>query len=318
MSSEVVGSLGSRDLVRKECCFCIQAYEMNVSWMQMTTTCVDLPWTDDARSACDTGSDAGKAKDQLGDIRKRLDPLPEPAVSSGRGLGSSGMGSLAPPTPERPGPSPKLSAAGHSGADGAEPAGLLPIESLALAGAHACITPQPVVVVPPVAAPAPAAGFKAVPPAEGTAEGTAPAALDYAPLASDGPAKHDPAAADACTPQPAPSAGDSQHHSLTLESLDGLSLDEWPAILQRSSPQPHLGSSPRAGAHAEPRRPGHQRKRSWAAVALGGPVSPLTSGTAAEGLHACNGHADGVLAKEHGVLAEAEPRFVPSFLNVVL
>ena len=287
----------------------LQAHEINVSWMQMTTTRVDLPWTDDARSACDTAisSGAGKIKEQSGDVRRRLDPLPGQAVSSGSGLGSGGMGSLAPPTPERPAPSLKLSAAGRSGADGTEPAGLPPTDSLAPAGAHARITPQPVVVLPGLATPAPAAGSKAVSPAEGTAQ----AALDHAPLASGGPADHDPTAADACTPEAAPSAGPSQHHSNKLEAQDGLSLDEWPAILQRSSPQHHLGSSPRAGAHAEPREPGHQRKRSWAAVALGGPASPMTSGTAAEGLHACSGHADGVLAEESGILAEAESRFVP-------
>ena len=45
----------------------------------------------------------------------------------------------------------------------------------------------------------------------------------------------------------------------------------------------------------------------------------MTSGTPAEGLYACNGHADEVLATENGILAEAEaePRFVPSFLNIV-
>ena len=283
----------------------------------MTTTHVDLPWTDDARSACDAavGSNAGKAKEQLGDMHKRLEPLPGQAVSSGSGLGSSGMGLLAPPTPERPGPSLDLSAAGHNGADGAEPAGLPPTDSLALAGAHACITPQPVVVLPATATPAPAAGSKAVSPAGGTAGAAAQTALDHAPLASNGPAEHDPMAADACTPEAAPSAGESQRHSNALEPQDGLSLDEWPAILQRSSPQ---GSSPRAGAHAEPRKQGHQRKRSWAAVALGGPATPLTGGAAAEGLPACNGHAEGVLAKENGILAEAEPRCVPSFLDVVL
>ena len=215
---------------------------------------------------------------------------------------------------EKPAPSLKLSAAGHNVADGAEPAGLLPTDSLALAGAHACITPQPVVVLPGVATPAAAAGSKAASPAEGTAQ----AALDDAPLASKGLAEHDPTAADACTPKAAPSAGEAQHHSHMLGAQDGLSLDEWPAILQHSSAPHHMGSSPRAGAHAEPRRPGHQRKRSWAAVALGGPASPRTSGAAAEGLHACNGHADGVLAEENGVLAEAEPRFVPSLLDIAL
>lgn len=283
----------------------------------MTTSCVDLLWTDGARSACDTaiGSDASRAKDQLGEVCEQLDPLPGQAVSSGSGLGSSGMGSLAPPTPEGPGPSLKLSAARHNAADGAEPAGLLPTDSLALIGAHACITPQPMMVPPEVAIPATAAGSKAVSPAETTAQ----AAADHASLASEGPAELDPAAADACTMKAAPSAGEPQHHSNMLEPQNGLSLDEWPAILQRSSPQHHLGSSPRAGAHAEPHRPGHQRKRSWAAVALGGPASHMTSGTAAEGLYACNGHADEVLATENGILAEAEaePRFVPSFLNIV-
>ena len=278
----------------------------------MTTTRVDLPWTDDARSACDTaiGSDAGTVNDQLGDTCKRLDPLPGQAVSGGSGLRSSGMGSLAPPTPEKPEPSLKLSAAGHDGAVRAEPAGLVATDSLALTGAHACITPQPRVVLPAVASPAPAAGSKAVSPAGRIAQ----AALDRAPLASEGPPEHNPTAADACTPRAAPSAGGSQHPSSTLEAQDGLSLDEWPAILQRSSPQQPLGSSPRASAHAEPLRPGHQRKRSWAAVALGGPASPRTTGEAAEGLHACNGHALGVLAKETGILAEAEPRCVPSSL----
>ena len=293
-----------------------QSHEIYVSWTQMTTPRVDLLWTNDARSACDTaiGSDAGKATEQLGDICKRLDPLPGQAARSGSGLGSSGMGSLAPPTPEKPAPSLKLSASGHSGAEGAEPAGSLPTNSLPLDGAHACITPQPVVVLPGLATPAPAAGSKAVSPAEGTAQ----AALDHAPLASGGPADHDPAAADACTPEGAPSAGESHHHSNTLEPQDGLRLDEWPAILQRSPPQHHLGSSPRAVAHAEPHKPGHQRKRSWAAVALGGPASPRTSGTAAEGLHACNAHADGVLARESVVLAEAEPRFVCSLPDTEL